>query len=106
MPEVSVFDAHRIRQALRGQLADGETVEALACDDATKDYWVVTTSDLVVMSGDTITFRLALDRLAAEGTTDAAGTTLRIQDRAANKFVIGTFRKPNRVTERILGLLD
>jgi hypothetical protein len=102
MPDVTVFDVYRIRQALRGHLADGDRVSTTACDDVTRHYWALTTQELIVLSGDTIVHRFAVDTLAGDGETNDSATTLRVRDPATGAVVIGTFRKPNELTRTVL----
>ncbi|MDQ1696097.1 MAG: hypothetical protein QOJ03_1450 [Frankiaceae bacterium] len=97
-----MFDAFRARRAIEGHLQAGEEVEAIAIDDATGDYVVMTTSHLVVLKGDTITSRIPLDRIQGETTsTEATGSTLRIHDTSTGKVVIATFRRRNKLIEML-----
>jgi hypothetical protein len=101
MAEVSVFDAYQVQRALRGHLADDDVLETLARDDATGAFWVLTRRELIIVLDQRV--RERAERGAIEGdveTTDVA-VTVRLRPAAANRTIVGTFRKPNRLTRAL-----
>src|SRR3954454_1375631 len=101
MPEANVFDAYRANKALEGQLRPGDSLQVLAVDDVTGDYWVVTGQEVVVLSGGDIKTRFDLDTLKGEVTTTSAGVEVRLRDATTGGLSIAAFRRHNKVTERL-----
>ena len=100
-----MFDAYRANKALDGQLRPGDKLQLLAVDDVTGDYWVVTGLEVIVVSNGEIKSRFDLDTLQGEVSGTPAGVEVRLRDPATGALSLAAFRRPNRVTERLAGLL-
>src|SRR3954471_20182827 len=100
MPEANMFDAYRANKALEGQLRPGDSLQAVAVDDVTGDYWVVTGHEVVVLSGGEIRTRFELDTLKGEVSTTSAGVEVRLRN-TTGELSIAAFRRSNKVTERL-----
>lgn len=96
-----MFDAYRANKALEGQLRPGDSLQAVAVDDVTGDYWVVTGQEVVVISGGDIRTRFDLEVLNGEVSTTSAGVEVRLRNMTTGDLSIGAFRRPNKVTERL-----
>ncbi len=105
MSEVSVFDAYQVQRALRGHLADGDAMETLARDEATGTYWVLTHLELVLVDDGQITDRLPRESLAGSVEVNEVAVTVRLRGSEA-KGLVGTFRKPNRLTNALADLVQ
>jgi hypothetical protein len=101
VPEASVFDAYRANKALEGQLRPGDSLQVVAVDDVTGDYWVVTGEEVIVLGDGEIRSRLDLDTLQGEVSQTAAGLEVRLRNAITGALSIAAFRRPNRVTERL-----
>lgn len=99
-----MFDYVRANHALAGQLPGDDRVEVVAVDDATRSYWVVTTSELIAVDGDTVAARYPLDGLRGEMATGEGGVTVRVTARTG-AVAVATFRRPNKLTARLSTLL-
>jgi hypothetical protein len=104
MAEGGVFDYVRANRALAGQLPGDDRVEVVAVDDATRSYWVVTSSELIALDGDVLSARYQLDCLRGEIATGEGGVTVRLTG-PAGAVAVATFRRPNKLTDRLAGLL-
>lgn len=97
-----MFDAYRASRALKPHLADDDTIELVASDDITSDYWVLTSRELVILRGDVITTRLPLEHGAVAARSSAGGLELRVRDtRGGAPLLIASFRRANKLTTRI-----
>jgi len=96
-----MFDAYRANKALEGQLRPGDSLQAVAVDDVTGDYWVVTGHEVVVLSGGEIRTRFELDALKGEVSTTSAGVEVRLRNMTTGELSIAAFRRSNKVTERL-----
>jgi hypothetical protein len=101
MPEASVFDAYRANKALQGQLRPGDSLQVVAVDDVTGDYWVVTGQEVVVLADGEIKSRFDLDGLEGEVTETPTGVEVRLRAAITGALSIAAFRRANRVTERL-----
>jgi hypothetical protein len=106
LPEASVFDAYRANKALEGQLRPGDSLQVLAVDDVTGDYWVVTGHEVVVIADGEIRSRFELEALQGEVTSTKTGVEVRLRDSATGALSIASFRRANRVTERLSAQFD
>jgi hypothetical protein len=106
MAEVSVFDAYQVQRALRGHLADGDALETLARDDATGVFWVLTRRELILVEDLQPGERVAREALAGDAETTDVGVTVRLRGSDGRKALVGTFRKPNRLTNALAELLQ
>src|SRR3954447_22463215 len=98
LSEVSVFDAYQVQRALRGHLAEGDAMETLARDEATGSYWVLTRLELVLVKDQQPVQRMPRAGLRGEVEVTDVAVTVRLQDAESGKGVVGTFRRPNRLT--------
>jgi len=100
-----VFDAYRANKALDGQLRPGDSLQVVAVDDVTGDYWVVTGLEVIVVADGEIRSRFDLDRLQGEVSSTATGVEVRLRDPATGTLSLAAFRRSNRVTERLAALV-
>jgi len=100
-----VFDAYQVQRALRGHLADDDAMELLARDDATGAYWVLTRRELLLVQDQQIGERVARDDLAGSIEVSDVAVTVRIRGRESRAALLGTFRKPNRLTRALADVL-
>lgn len=93
----------RIRGALRGQLAPGDVIRAMARDEIGRDYWVLTDRELIQVKGGAITQRMPLtDAIGSVTLQPPAGVTVRLSSRrTGNKQMLTSFRRPNALTRRL-----
>jgi hypothetical protein len=99
--------ARRVRRALAGHLQPGDTVEAFARDDALREYWVLTTRELIQVHSSTLIARMALADIAGSVTESPVGVNVRVTSRHDHsKTLIATFTTPNEVTRRLAVLLE
>ena len=105
MPEANVFDAYRANKALEGQLRPGDSLQVVAVDDVSGDYWVITGQEVVVISGGDIKARFDLDSLQGDVSTTPNGVEVRLRNTVTGALSIAAFRRPNRVTEKLAALL-
>jgi len=102
------FGMHRrrIRRAV-SQLLPADSVAAFARDDITRDYWVITTHELVQLhTTGAVRARLLLDDAVGSVTDSSAGVSVRLSSRRdAGRALIGTFRGQNDVTRRLADLV-
>src|SRR3954470_2963933 len=105
MPEANVFDAYRANKALEGHLRPGDRLKLVAVDDVSGDYWVVTDHEVIVLAAGTIKARFGFTELHGALTQTAAGVEVRLRHPATGALSIASFRRPNRVTERLSALL-
>jgi hypothetical protein len=106
MPELTVFDVFRVNRALEGRLADGDTVQVVAADEIDRSYWVVTDTELLVLTGDDISARVPLER--GELTLDASSdrVDVRVRDTGpAGQILLASFRKHNKLTQHLQKVL-
>ena len=96
-----MFDAYRANKALEGQLRPGDSLQVVAVDDVTGDYWVVTGHEVIVLAGSEIKARFELGELHGEVSETATGVELRVRDATTGSLSIASFRRPNRVTQRL-----
>jgi len=106
MAEVSVFEAYQVQRALRGHLADGDAMQTLARDDATGVFWVLTERELILVENLQVGDRLTRDELAGEVDATDVGVTVRLRTTDGPKALVGTFRKPNRLTNALAELFE
>ena len=100
-----MFDAYQVQRALRGHLADDDAMELLARDDATGAYWVLTRRELLVVKDQQIGERMARDQLAGSVEVSDVAVTVRIRRGESRAALLGTFRKPNRLTRALDAVL-
>jgi len=100
-----VFDAYRANKALNGHLRPGDSLQLVAVDDVTGDYWVITGLEVIAIADGEIRSRFDLDKLQGEVSTTATGVEVRLRDRATGALSLAAFRRANRVTERLADLL-
>jgi hypothetical protein len=105
MPEATVFDAYRAAKAIDGHLREGDSLQHVAVDDVTGDYWITTAHELILVADSAIKVRYPFERLRGEVTTSAAGVDVRVRDAGGQGLSIASFRRPNKVTERLATLL-
>src|SRR5690348_5201381 len=105
MPEVSVFDAYRASRALEGHLADGDSLQVVASDDVTRNYWCLTKQDLIVLKGNEIVARVPLERVHGEVRSTSNGTEVRVTDTKGGPVLIASFRRANKLTNQLAALL-
>jgi len=96
-----VFDAYRANKALEGHLHPGDSLQVVAVDDVTGDYWVVTGQEVIVVSDAEIRSRFDLEGLRGEVTENPAGVEVRLRDATTGALSIAAFRRPNRLTQRL-----
>ena len=101
MPEVSVFDAYRANKALEGQLRPGDSLQVVAVDDVTGDYWVITAHEVIVLADGEIKARFELEQLHGEVSERPSGVEVRLRDTTTGELNIASFRRANRVTQRL-----
>ena len=101
-----MFDAYQVQRALRGHLADGDAMETLARDDATGVFWVLTKQELVLVKDMQIADRLPRAQLAGEVARTDVAVTARVRGADGKKLLMGTFRKPNRLTQALAEIVD
>ena len=101
-----MFDAYRANKALEGQLRPGDSLQVLAVDDVTGDYWVVTCHEVVILTDGAIKARFELDAIHGEVSETPAGVEVRLRDATTGALSIASFRRPNRVTQRLSAQLD
>jgi hypothetical protein len=106
MSEVSVFDAYQVQRTLRGHLADGDAMETLARDDATGAHWVLTHQALLVVQDQQIIDRIPREAIAGEVEVADVGVTIRLRGSDRKKTMVGTFRKPNRLTKALAEVIE
>jgi hypothetical protein len=100
-----VFDAYRASKALEGHLRDGDRLRLVALDDVSGDYWVVTDHELIVISNGEITARFPLEPISGAVSSTATGVEVRVRSAAKPDTSIASFRRPNKVTDRLSSLL-
>lgn len=102
-----MFDAYRAGKALEGHLRDGDSLQQVAVDDVTGDYWVVTHHELIVVAGSEIKARYPFEVLQSEVHESAAGVDVRVRAVPAGgqPMAIASFRRPNKVTARLASLV-
>jgi hypothetical protein len=105
MAEVSVFDAYQVQRALRGHLADDDAMEMLARDDATGVYWVLTRRELVLVKDNRIGERIPRERLGGIVDVTDLAVTARVRGSDPRMTLVGTFRKPNRLTRALAEII-
>jgi hypothetical protein len=105
MAEVSVFDAYQVQRALRGHLADGDAMEMLARDDATGAYWVLTHHELILVKDQEVGDRLSRHGLAGSIEVTDVAVTVRVRGGEPRTALLGTFRKPNRLTRALAEII-
>jgi hypothetical protein len=105
MAEVSVFDAYQVQRALRGHLADDDAMETLARDDATGAYWVLTHRELVLVKDHEVGERISRDELAGAVEAADVAITVRVHGGEPRTALVGTFRKPNRLTRALAEII-
>jgi len=105
MPEANVFDAYRANKALEGQLRPGDSLQVVAIDEVSGDYWAITAQELVIIAAGAIKTRFDLDTLQGEVSTTPSGVEVRLRTAGTGELNIAAFRRPNRVTERLAALL-
>ena len=90
----------RVRSALRGELAAGDEIRAMARDEIARDYWVLTDREILRYDGRKVAQRMPLDDAVGTITTQpSAGVTVRVHSRrTADTHMLTSFRKPNDVT--------
>ena len=96
-----MFDAYRANKALEGHLRPGDTLQVVAVDDVTGDYWVITGHEVIVLAGGEIKARFELDQLQGEVSETSTGVEVRLRDATTGDLSIAAFRRPNRVTQRL-----
>lgn len=101
-----MFDAYQVQRALRGHLADGDAMETLARDDATGVFWVLTSQELVLVKDMQIADRLPRAQLSGEVERTEVAVTARVRGADAKTLLMGTFRKPNRLTHALAEIVD
>jgi hypothetical protein len=101
MPEASVFDAYRANKALEGRLRPGDSLQLVAVDDVTGDYWVITGQEVIVLGDGEIKSRFDLEQLQGDVSETATGVEVRLRDATTGGLSIAAFRRANRVTERL-----
>lgn len=101
-----MFDAYQVQRALRGHLAAGDALETLARDDATGVFWVLTGLELVLVKDLEIDERIPRDALEGEIDVTDVGITVRLRGTDTRKALVGTFRKPSRLTKALGEALD
>lgn len=101
-----MFDAYQVQRALRGHLADGDVMETLARDDATGAFWVLTRHELVLVKDMQVADRVPRAELAGEVERTDVAVTARVRGADGKKLLMGTFRKPNRLTEALAEILN
>jgi hypothetical protein len=105
MPETSVFDAYRANRALEGRLAEGDSLQVVASDDVTRNYWCLTKRELVVLTGEAIVARLPLERLHGEIRSTSSGVEVRVTDTKGGPMLIASFRRANKLTTKLATFL-
>jgi hypothetical protein len=97
-----------VRAALRGQLAPGDEIRAMARDEISRDYWVVTDGEVIRMHGRSVAQRMPLtEAIGAVTVQPPAGVTIRIHSRRdSENRMLTSFRKPNGVTRRLAEVFD
>jgi hypothetical protein len=105
MAEASVFDAYQVQRALRGHLADDDAMETLARDDGTGTYWVLTHHDLVLVRDHEVGDRIGRDQLAGTVAVTDVAVTVRVRGGEPRTALVGTFRKPNRLTRALTAIV-
>ena len=99
--------ARRVRRTLADQLAAGDTVETIERDEVNGDYWVLTSRELVQLTGGRIAARIALDDITGEITGKPIGITVQVRSRRdTGALMLTTFRKPNDLTRRLAAMLN
>lgn len=101
-----MFDAHRARKALDGQLRDGDSLRHTAVDDVTGDFWLLTSRELVIARNGRIAARFDLEALRGEVITTGNGVEVRVRDAARPELSFASFRRANKVTDELSTLLS
>jgi hypothetical protein len=101
---VTVFDAYRASKALEGHLSEGDSMQNVAVDDVSRDYWVITGHELILLADTVIKVRYPLDQLAGEVVTTQTGVEVRVRA-GKTELAIASFRRPNKVTERLAAIV-
>ena len=96
-----MFDAYRANKALEGQLRPGDSLQVVAVDDVTGDYWVITGHEVIVLAGAEIKARFELEHVRGEVSRTPNGVEVRLRDTKTGALSIAAFRRTNRVTERL-----
>ena len=102
-----MFDAYRASKALEGHLREGDSLQHVAVDSVTGDYWVVTGHELILVAGKSIKVRYPFEVLQAEVHESPAGVDVRVRAVPAGgqPMSIASFRRPNKVTARLASLV-
>jgi len=106
MTEVSVFDAYQVQRALRGHLADDDAMETIARDEATGSYWVLTHRELILVKDQQVGDRLARDEIAGSIDRNDVAVSVRLRGHEPGTAIVGTFRKPNRLTNALAEIVQ
>lgn len=101
-----MFDAYRASKALEGHLRAGDSLQHVAVDDVTGDYWVITCHELILIADGAIKTRFDVTGLQGEVRPSAAGVDVRVRDAAGSSMSIASFRRPNKVTDRLAALVE
>jgi hypothetical protein len=101
MAEVSVFDAYQVQRALHGHLADDDAMVMLARDDATGAFWVLTRRELILVKDQEVGERMSRDELTGSVEVTDMAVTVRVRGSDPRTALLGTFRKPNRLTRAL-----
>ena len=96
-----MFDAYRANKALEGQLRPGDSLQVVAVDDVTGDYWVITHHEVIIVAGGQIRSRFELDQVHGDVAETSTGVEVRLREAGSGALSIASFRRPNRVTQRL-----
>ena len=102
-----MFDAYRASKALEGHLREGDSLQQVAVDDVTGDYWVLTGHELILVAGSEIKARYPFEVLQPEVHESPAGVDVRVRavPSGGQPMSIASFRRPNKVTDRLASLV-
>lgn len=103
------FGVHRrrVRSALRQRVERGETIDAIARDEVARDYWVLTSRELLVLRHGIVAQHIRIGDAIGAVSEQAAGVSVRVHSRQpADGQLIGSFRAHNDLTRRLAVLLQ
>lgn len=96
----------RARAAVSAQLQPGDEIKAIARDEIARDYWVLTSREVLRVRQGVVVQRLALAGAAGAVTEQQIGVTIRVHTRQpSDGHMVGTFRSHNDLTRRLAAVL-
>jgi hypothetical protein len=103
------FGVHRrrVRSALQKRMQPGETIDAIARDEIARDYWVLTSREVLRLRQGVVAQHIRLSDALGAVTEQGVGVTVRVHSRQpADGQMLATFREHNELTRRLATVLQ